>query len=902
MRNLRLRLGSRLRSRSPSQLRFRFAAGLALLLSAWLLPASGVRAAGPLPSAPIDPENPTSATDPRDSTESIDSFDSTYAVDDSTAQGDSASKPIGATGSSPDSAAKPSGASAPTPPDTTGGEDQALELSDKEVKARGSRAHRQKEVSRIRLTRRDLQRVVAAQGDPLKVLSTLPGVNNQNDLSVRPFVRGGKAEETQILWDGVTLIQPYHFGTLYSIFNTESLESMTLYSGGFPAEAGNALSAALFMQSRPAPLDSLHLFADLSMLRGNFYAGVPIVKNKLGVSFSYQAFWYDWVLNRGWDLVDLIQNDSNVSAQKQEFQKYVSLPNFRDVQLGLNWSIRDNLHADYTAIISNDGFAAREGVNEYFHNGREVSSDYYNQNATLPDGRLRSGWSRQQGLDTVANVAVDNAIHGLHFHWRPSEALEVDQSVAYQRQDWHVKFSDDATWHDSVDANGNYAGYKTYGPSVRYLNQDKEAYDWNIDARWQAHENHLIKLGASQSMRQAHFDTRLERTIYEIIVNGSVDASDGLGYFDPKGFTILQNDPGSAAGVDYLGELPKLVRFDYQGRNSGTFSGAYISDAWQLDDRHRLTLGVRGELDTYSGDMSLSPRGAYFQSLGDKDEITVASGLYSQADFPFQLRFINPKLTPEKAFHVNLEWTHAFSPHYRMETQFYQKNYYDLAVATLVNTGRINWSDPILRGLDSTQFDQLDPAARKLLLDRFGEKKLDYRNTGLGKAGGTEVSFFYDPIPVWSGWLSMEAGYSKRIDHTGEREYDFRYSRPWALNWVNYFHMPSRYELSLRGRFAAGQPYTDYRVPGLPGSDAGTDTLFYLGPRNGARYAPYSRWDLRLSKETKVFGHALSSYMEIWNAFNSPNFIMRDEKTQNWKFIDGNFPIPILFLGLSYRL
>ena len=841
-------------------------------------------------------------------------MDSTYnvsAVSDSASADDSTtSDRAGKAASSSDSVSDSASTSvlpspfAPQPPDTTGGKGEGLELSDKEVKARGSRAHREKEASRIRLTRRDLQRVAAAQGDPLKVLSTLPGVNNQNDLSVRPFVRGGKAEETQILWDGVTLIQPYHFGTLYSIFNTESLESMTLYSGGFPAAAGNALSAALFMQSRPAPLDSLRLFADLSMLRGNFYAGVPIVKNKLGVSLSYQAFWYDWVLNRGWDLVDLIQNDSNVSAQKQEFQKYVSLPNFRDLQLGLNWTIRDDLHADYTAILSKDGFAARQGVNQYFLNGREISPDYYNQfaNPTGNDQRKIGTFTQQQGLDTVANVAVDNAIHGLHLHWRPTEALEIDQGLAYQRQDWHVKFVDDATWHDSLDARGNYAGYKTYGPSVRFLNQDKEAYDWNVDARWQANENHLVKLGASQSIRQAHFDTRLERTIYEVIVNGSVDASDALGYFDPKGFTIKQNDPGSAAGVDYLGELPKLVRFDYQGMNSGAFSGAYVSDDWRLDDRHRLTLGVRGELDSYSGDMNLSPRGAYFQSLGDKDEITVASGLYSQSDFPFQIRFINPNLRPEKAFHFNVEWTHAFSRHYRMEAQFYQKNYYDLAVATLINTGRINWSDPLLRDVDSAQFANLDPASRQFLLDRFGEKKLDYQNTGLGKAGGTELSFFYDPMPVWSGWLSMEAGYSKRIDHTGEREYDFRYSRPWALNWVNYFHMPSRYELSLRGRFAAGQPYTDFRAPGLPGSDAGADTLFYLGQRNGARYAPYSRWDIRLSKATKVFGHEMSSYMEIWNAFNTPNFIMRDQKTQNWKFIDGNYPIPILFLGLSYRL
>jgi hypothetical protein len=105
----------------------------------------------------------------------------------------------------------------------------------------------------------------------------------------------------------------------------------------------------------------------------------------------------------------------------------------------------------------------------------------------------------------------------------------------------------------------------------------------------------------------------------------------------------------------------------------------------------------------------------------------------------------------------------------------------------------------------------------------------------------------------------------------------------------------------LRGHISAGQPYTDYRVPDLPGSEAYGDTLFSLGPRNAVRYSAYSRWDIRLSKEIKFFGHDMSSYMEIWNAFNTPNFILRDGKTENWKFFDGNYPIPILFLGLSYR-
>ena len=79
------------------------------------------------------------------------------------------------------------------------------------------------------------------------------------------------------------------------------------------------------------------------------------------------------------------------------------------------------------------------------------------------------------------------------------------------------------------------------------------------------------------------------------------------------------------------------------------------------------------------------------------------------------------------------------------------------------------------------------------------------------------------------------------------------------------------------------------------------DTLFSSGPRNGARYSPYARWDLRLSREIPIGRHKLESYFEVWNAFNSPNVLMTDSRSGEWKFVDLNYPIPILFLGISGR-
>lgn len=793
----------------------------------------------------------------------------------------------------------------PTHPDST-----LIEAPEKTVKGRSSQTHREKEVSRIRLDREDLKKIAAAQGDPMRALGTLPGATNQNDMSVRPFVRGGKAEETQVLWEGIPLLQPYHFGSFYSVFNIESLQDLTMYSGGFPVESGNALSGALYMRARPAPMDTMALSADLSLLRGNAYAGVPLWKDKLGISLAYQAFWYDWVFNRGYDAVDVFNDEAEFEKDKREIQANMDFPNFKDLQLGLSWKASDRLRGEYTGLLSTDIFRINQPGPHLYVNGSEVSPDYWEWD--LYYGDKANVRKKRTETDTLALVAVDNSVHGFAFHWKPGQNWEIDQTLAYQSQDWKVGFYDNASWIDSIGPDDRFMGRRVRAASDYALDIRNRTYDWRLDAHGYAGEKLHLRAGASQSLRESSFGTKLPRSIFEIIVNGNVDRLDGLGFLDPDGLTLKAGEAGVSREVDYMAQLPQLIEFKHQGSLFGSFPAAYVSGEYGFDAAHRLLLGLRAEGDSYTREAYLSPRASYFQSIGSRDELTLASGLYSQSDFPFQIRSVNRYLRPEKAFHLNVEWTHAFSPAYRMEVQIFQKNYFDLVVPFLVNTRRLDWGSGPLENSDSTVFPSMSKVQQDSMVERFGTRRMDYRNGGTGKAAGSEISFFYEPTKTWGGWLTAEAGYSKRQDAPGERPYDFRYQRPWAFNWVNHFRFPNRFALALRGRYAAGLPYTDYVSYGWNANgvgagfnsvppDPGNDTLFSSGPRNAARYSPYARWDLRLSRETPIGRHKLETYFELWNAFNSPNFLMTDSKTRQWKFVDLNYPFPILFLGISGR-
>lgn len=92
----------------------------------------------------------------------------------------------------------------------------------------------------------------ATGNDATRLVNKLPGSASEG-VSARPRVRGGKADETLILFDGIRLYEPFHFNNynnMISGFDSRIIESLDFYSGGFPARMGDRLSAAMVIEPR----------------------------------------------------------------------------------------------------------------------------------------------------------------------------------------------------------------------------------------------------------------------------------------------------------------------------------------------------------------------------------------------------------------------------------------------------------------------------------------------------------------------------------------------------------------------------------------------------------------------------------------------------------------------------
>jgi hypothetical protein len=86
--------------------------------------------------------------------------------------------------------------------------------------------------------------------DILKTLQLKPGVQNGGEGSSGLFVRGGSADQNLVLVDNVLVYNPNHLFGLFSVFNSDAVQSVDLYKAGFPAQFGGRLSSVVDVKLR----------------------------------------------------------------------------------------------------------------------------------------------------------------------------------------------------------------------------------------------------------------------------------------------------------------------------------------------------------------------------------------------------------------------------------------------------------------------------------------------------------------------------------------------------------------------------------------------------------------------------------------------------------------------------
>lgn len=86
--------------------------------------------------------------------------------------------------------------------------------------------------------------------DLAQYLQVLPGVVSTGDQGGRLFIRGGTPIQNMTLLDGMIVYTPFHSIGLFSIFDTDYLRGVDVYSAAFPARYGGRISSIMDIKTR----------------------------------------------------------------------------------------------------------------------------------------------------------------------------------------------------------------------------------------------------------------------------------------------------------------------------------------------------------------------------------------------------------------------------------------------------------------------------------------------------------------------------------------------------------------------------------------------------------------------------------------------------------------------------
>ncbi len=111
------------------------------------------------------------------------------------------------------------------------------------------------EMARRSLTVEEIQKLPGTNGDAFKVVQNLPGVSRATAGSGQIIVRGSAPGDTIISVEGVKIPILYHFGGVYSIINTDILEGIDFYPGGYAVKYGRQTGGVLNARLQVAKAD-----------------------------------------------------------------------------------------------------------------------------------------------------------------------------------------------------------------------------------------------------------------------------------------------------------------------------------------------------------------------------------------------------------------------------------------------------------------------------------------------------------------------------------------------------------------------------------------------------------------------------------------------------------------------
>jgi hypothetical protein len=658
---------------------------------------------------------------------------------------------------------------------------------------------------------RTAQDIPSPLSDGFRALQVLMGVATSTETSYQYSVRGGGYNENLYFIDGFEVYTPFRTRQGeqegLGLVNLDITESMTLYTGGFPARYGGKLASALDVQYlRPRRGFGGSAYASALDAGGTVYGAV--LDGRLGLAVAGRR-----------------SRPSGFFGSQELKGEYD--PTFTDVQGTVTYRLAEGHEIQGLGFYLNHRFRLdprqRRTYFGTFQDLRSVSFAYEGQEEDgydLAFGGLRLVNRLAPGVYVEHDVSLFDVIE--------FEEYDIAGSVALFRVDDVFQNPNDPTNLISTGA----ARQRDFA--------DNRVRVSSLTA------NGRYRLARGRHAAEAGWTGRLLRFDDRILEGSAIAGRDSAGL--PA--TVEQVTRGEAEFDEWQAAVYAQNSFDV------------------LSERNRLivTAGLRGDYFSFNDEWTVSPRLSARFVLDPATTLLAAGGLYHQAPTYRELRgepifdaasdnvvlaALNRNLRSQRAqiYTVGLE---RFFPSIRFygRAEAYYKHLSNLISYDVANVRTVY----------------------------SGE------NDSRGSTYGMDLQIRGEFVPGLESWLNyglmfaqeeFEAAFSDSL-RSGvlPRPTDRRHNVSMFVQ--DYVPGSDSWRLHLRALFGTGTPYT----PPTPGRKFGNVELQDPGPRAAARYPEYRRFDMGLTKESRIGVRGPTGALatleltgEVLNVFNMTNTI-----------------------------
>lgn len=269
--------------------------------------------------------------------------------------------------------------------------------------------------------------VLGGEGDILKSLQLLPGIQSGQEGTSNLYVRGGSPDQNLILLDEVPIYNVNHLFGFFSLFPSGAIKNVDVWKGGFPAKYGGKLSSVIEVKSKEGNMLKREGNISFSPIALSACLEGPILKDKISYFISARRTL--------WDLISL---PATSNIYKKLGGKGFSYYYFYDLIAKVNGRINDKNHL-YLSFYS--GY---DKSNNTFSSSYQIDSIIYTQK-----NQNNMGWG--------------NITCAIRWNQIVSEKIFANLSVAYTQYQMATK-SDTylTTTEKRVETTDYTFGYKYY--------------------------------------------------------------------------------------------------------------------------------------------------------------------------------------------------------------------------------------------------------------------------------------------------------------------------------------------------------------------------------------------------------------------------------------------------------